>query len=79
MRIGQAGADAGVHGRLISETWWGARKGLVWFDEPSGGSAVCCPAYRLQTFSRWTARGWHTVVRRRVRPVNDRLIRRPVP
>jgi hypothetical protein len=72
--------DAGVRGRSITETWWGARNGLLWFDEPRGGTSVCCPAFRLQTFMRWQAgRGWRTVERRRVRPAADTLIRRPPP
>jgi hypothetical protein len=68
------GRDAVVHGRVISETAWGARRGLVWFDEPRGGAAVCCPAYRLQTFMRWGPRGWRIVRRRRVRPETDHLV-----
>ena len=67
------GADAFVQGRLISETFWGARDGLVWFDEPRGGSSVCCPAFRLQTYLRWTEHGWRTVSSRRVSPKNDPL------
>lgn len=76
-RLGVAkgrGRDAVVGGRVISETAWGARNGLVWFDEPQGGTAVCCPAHRLQTFMRWGRSGWRTVARRRVRPGNDRLV-----
>lgn len=73
------GANALVRGRNLTETWWGARNGMIWFDEPRGGTAVCCPAYRLQTFLRWTPHGWHTVSRRRVSPQFDRLIRRPFP
>jgi hypothetical protein len=73
------GPNAEVHGRLISETAWGARGGLVWFDEPRGGSAVCCPAYRLQTFLRWTGHGWTVVSRRRVSPRHDSLIRHGFP
>jgi hypothetical protein len=68
------GRDAVVRGRVISETAWGARRGLVWFDGPSGGSSVCCPAFRLQTFTRWGPNGWRTVLRRRVRPQADRLV-----
>jgi hypothetical protein len=73
------GRDAVVHGRVISETAWGARHGLVWFDEPRGGTAVCCPAYRLQTFMRWGPKGWRTVRRKRVRPEADHLVRTGYP
>jgi hypothetical protein len=58
---------------VISETSWGARRGLLWFDEPRGGESVCCPAYRLQTFMRWTSRGWRVVARRRASPLHDRM------
>jgi hypothetical protein len=67
------GRDAVVRGRVISETAWGTRHGLVWFDEPRGGTSVCCPAYRLQTFMRWGPQGWRTVRHRRVRPEADHL------
>lgn len=73
------GRDAGVHGRVISETAWGARDGLVWFDTPAGGSSVCCPAFRLQTFLRRTARGWRTVAQRRASPTHDPLLRQGYP
>ena len=69
-----AGRDAVVQGRVISETAWGARRGLVWFDEPRGGTSVCCPAYRLQTFMRWGPRRWRIVRHRRVRPESDHLV-----
>jgi hypothetical protein len=68
------GRDAVVRGRVISETAWGARNGLVWFDEPRGGTSVCCPAYRLQTFMRWGPKGWRTVRSKRVRPEADHLV-----
>jgi hypothetical protein len=68
------GQDVTVHGTVISETAWGARRGLVWFDRPGGGTSVCCPAYRVQTFMRWTQNGWRTVGRQRVRPEDDRLV-----
>jgi len=67
-------SDVAVHGRVISETAWGARRGIVWFDEPRGGTAVCCPAYRLQTFMRWRRTGWRVVAQRMVRPDRDRLV-----
>jgi hypothetical protein len=75
------GHDAVVHGRPVTETWWGARRGLVWFDTGwyVGADSVCCPSFRLQTFYRWTGRGWRVVARHRVRPQDDRLIRRPMP
>jgi hypothetical protein len=67
------GRQVVVHGRVISETAWGARHGLVWFDQPEG-TAVCCPTYRVQTFIRWTPTGWRTLRRQRVKPENDRLV-----
>ena len=74
-----SGPDAAVRGRLISETAWGARDGLLWFDEPRGGSSVCCPAFRLQTFLRWSGHGWRIVSRRRVSPAADSLVERGFP
>jgi hypothetical protein len=68
------GRDAVVRGRHIAETAWGARQGLIWFDEPRGGISVCCPAYRLQTFMRWRPQGWRTVLQRKVRPADDQLM-----
>jgi hypothetical protein len=69
-----------VHGRSIFETAWGARQGLVWFDVPWGRSAsVCCFPFRMQTFMRWTRRGWHTVSRRRVLPGDDHLVAKGYP
>jgi hypothetical protein len=56
-----------VYGRSITESAWGARRGLLWFDEPRGGQAVCCPDYRLKYTLRWTSRGWRTASRRLVR------------
>jgi hypothetical protein len=73
------GHDARVHGRLIIETAWGARHGLIWFEEPRGGSSVCCPAFRLQTFLCWTTHGWRTVARRRASPAHDPLVRQGCP
>lgn len=70
---------AAVHGRVITETAWGARRGVVWFDEPRGGVSVCCPAFRLQTFMRWAPRGWRVVAQRRVRPDRDGLVHRGYP
>lgn len=66
--------DPGVRGKVVDETAWGARRGLVWIDEPGGGVAVCCPAYRLQTFLRWTGRRWRVVDRHRAPPLHDRLV-----
>ncbi len=73
------GPDAQVHGRLISETAWGARGGLVWFDQPGGGMSVCCPTFRMQTFLRWTSHGWRVASRKRVSPTHDSLVRRGFP
>jgi len=67
----ERGPPARVHGRVIGETSWGARGGLLWFDEPRGGESVCCPPFRLQTFMRWTTHGWRVVARRRVSPNDD--------
>lgn len=63
---GSKGEHVGVHGRVISETWWGAKDGLVWFDEPGAGRSICCPDYRLQTFLRWDGTRLRTVATRRV-------------
>jgi hypothetical protein len=77
---GSKGEHVGVHGRVITETAWGAWRGLVWFDEPRGGSSVCCPAYRLQTFLRWQQDRWRTVMRRKLLPQRDRFLgQRPIP
>jgi hypothetical protein len=77
---GSKGEHVGVHGRVISETAWGAWHGLVWFDEPRGGTAVCCPAFRLQTFLRQRHGRWHTVLKRKLAPRDDRFLgHRPVP
>ena len=70
----ESSPDAVVRGRVITETAWGAEHGIVWFDEPRGGAAVCCPAYRLQTFMRWGPHGWRIVARRKVDPAADRLV-----
>jgi hypothetical protein len=51
--------DAGtLRGRTISETSWGARGGRLWFDEPRGGTSVCCPAFQLRYELQWTGHGW---------------------
>jgi hypothetical protein len=71
--------EFGVPGRAITETAWGARGGLVWFDEPRGGSSVCCPAYRLRTFLRWRGGHWSVVARRKVSAAARYLDERPVP
>jgi hypothetical protein len=77
---GSKGEHVGVQGRVITETAWGAWRGLVWFDEPRGGTAVCCPAFRVQTFLRWRNGRWHTVLTRKLRPSDDHFLgRRPVP
>lgn len=77
---GSKGEHVGVLGRVITETPWGAWRGLVWFDEPRGGTSVCCPAYRLQTFLRWHEGRWRTVITRRLAPARDRFLgQRPVP
>ena len=77
---GSKGEHVGVQGRVISETAWGAKRGLIWFDEPRGGSSVCCPAYRLQTFLRWQTEHWRTVATRKVSPTADNFLGQlPVP
>lgn len=77
---GSKGEHVGVHGRPIVETAWGAWHGLLWFDEPRGGGAVCCPDYRLQTFLRWRQGRWRKVRTRRLDPARDRFLgQRPVP
>jgi hypothetical protein len=63
---GSKGEHVGVHGRVISETWWGAKDGLVWFDEPGAGRSICCPDYRVQTFLRWDGTKLHTMATRKV-------------
>jgi hypothetical protein len=68
---GSKGEHVGVHGRVISETWWGAKDGLVWFDEPGAGRSVCCPDYRVQTFLRWDGTRLHTVATRKVSAEGD--------
>ena len=54
-------------GRHISETEWGARNGLLWFQEPRGGQSVCCPDYFLRYELRWNGHGWDRVSERRIR------------
>jgi hypothetical protein len=77
---GKGASHATLYGRTIDETWWGAQRGLLWFDEPRGGISVCCPTYRLQTFLRWTGdHRWTTAVRRHVLPEKDLRIRQPFP
>jgi hypothetical protein len=56
-----------VCGRAVIETHWGARHGLLWFNEPRGGQAVCCPDYSAEYSLRWTQRGWRTASHRLVR------------
>ncbi len=69
-----------MRGRVITETAWGAWRGLVWFDEPRGGVSVCCPAYRVQTFLRRREGRWQTVMTQRLSPARDRFLgQRPVP
>jgi len=76
---GSKDGSVGVRGRQITETAWGARGGLVWFDEPRGGSSVCCWAQRLQTFLRWHDGRWTLVKLRTVSAGAPYLDRRPVP
>lgn len=57
-----------AYGRHISETEWGARGGLLWFQEPRGGQSVCCPDYFLRYELRWNGHGWDRVSERRIRP-----------
>jgi hypothetical protein len=77
---GSKGEHVGVHGRVITETAWGAWHGLVWFDEPRGGTAVCCPDFRVQTFLRWRKGHWHRAFTRKLRPSSDHFLgQRPVP
>jgi hypothetical protein len=72
---GSKGEHVGVTGRVITETAWGATRGLVLFDEPRGGASVCCPAYRLQTFLRWRGGNWHTVLIRKRSSIDDTFLR----
>lgn len=77
---GSKGEHVGAHGRVITETAWGAWRGLVWFDEPRGGTAVCCPAFRVQSFLRWRNGRWQTVSTRKLAPSDDHFLgQRPVP
>lgn len=55
-----------AYGRNIFETYWGARDGMLWFDEPRGGQSLCCPDYRLKYELRWNGRGWDRISERRV-------------
>lgn len=43
---------------------WGTHGGLLWFDEPRGGSAACCPDYYVRYTLRWSRRGWRTRITR---------------
>jgi hypothetical protein len=72
---------ASVPGRPITETAWGARRGMVWFDVPHYGpqSSICCPDYRVQTFLRWAGDQWRTVRTVRVSPDHAYLDNPPVP
>jgi hypothetical protein len=63
----QDGFGRRAYGRPITETSWGARNGMLWFDEPRGGKSVCCPDYRLKYRLRWTGSGWRRVSEHRVR------------
>lgn len=56
-----------LRGRTIAETTWGARNGRLWFDEPRGGTSVCCPAFRLHYELQWTGGGWRREHVHRVR------------
>jgi len=79
---GSKGQHVGVPGRVITETAWGAWRGLVWFDEPHYGpqSSICCPDYHVQTFLRWNRGRWRTVRTRKVSLERDNYLgRRPVP
>ncbi|HEY4349223.1 MAG TPA: hypothetical protein VGM80_16730 [Gaiellaceae bacterium] len=78
---GSKGEHLGVSGQVITETAWGAWRGLVWFDEPGGReTSVCCPQYRLQIFLRWRHGGWQTVMRRKLSPEHDHYLgQRPFP
>ena len=77
---GSKGEHVGAHGRVITETPWGAWRGLVWFDEPRGGTAVCCPAFRVQSFLRWRNGRWQPVSTRKLAPDDDHFLgQRPVP
>jgi hypothetical protein len=54
--------DIAIHGRTISETEWGARAGLLWFD--LGG--LVGTRFRMRSFLLWTTHGWRTVEQRRL-------------
>jgi hypothetical protein len=56
--FGQDAFGRRAYGRTITETSWGASKGMLWFNEPRGGQSVCCPDYRLKYTLRWTGHGW---------------------
>ena len=72
---GSKGEHVGVRGRVIAETAWGAKRGLVWFDE--GGLAGF--PYRVQKFLRWRGGHWSVVKRLRVSAAAPFLVKRPVP
>jgi hypothetical protein len=61
----------GMHGRVITETAWGARRGDIWFDAPYG---TLLGIHRVQTFLHWTGHGWRRVSERRVPGARDRLV-----
>lgn len=69
----------GVRGRVISETWWGAKDGLVWFDEAGAGRSVCCPDYRIQTFLRWDGTRLKTIATRKVSNSGDHSVAPDMP
>jgi hypothetical protein len=48
----------GVHGRVISESYWGSKNGLLWFDRYYDH---WLSDKRFLTFLRWTDHGWRTV------------------
>jgi hypothetical protein len=79
---GSKGQQIGAPGRVITETAWGASKGMIWFDEPHYGpqSSICCPDYRVQTFLRWDGSRLRTVRTRKVSAEHDNFLgQRPVP
>ena len=51
----------GVHGRVISESEWGSKNGLLWFDTYANH---WLSDKRVLTFLEWTDHGWRTVSRR---------------
>jgi hypothetical protein len=57
-------------GRIVIETQWGARHGLLWFLEPGPSRSVCCPDYWVRYELRWNGHGWERVSERHIRPNN---------